>query len=97
MTFPPMRPQLEIQLKHDMLMCLMGDSRLLQAIVPRQYHAALAMATDALCWVLHHDVESHPHSHAGDFAQCLKDIQEGLESIGGPFEPPPDTEYVVEE
>ena len=91
-----MRPQMEIQLKHDMLMDLMSNPGLLQAVVPREYHAALAMATDAICWVLHHDVDSHPHSHASDFAQCLKDIKEGLESAGYTWEPPEDREYVVD-
>jgi hypothetical protein len=96
MTYPPMRPQLEIQFQHDMLMTLLSDSRLLQAVVPEEYHASLAMATDCLCWVLHHDVDSHPHSHASDFAQCLKDIKEGLAAVGFTWEPPPDHEYVVE-
>jgi hypothetical protein len=95
MTFPPMRPQLEVQLQHDILMSLMTDPRLLRAVVPKEYHAALAMATDALCWVLHHDVDSHPQSHAGDFAQVLKDVREGLDEIGFTWEPPSDVEYVI--
>jgi hypothetical protein len=95
MTFPPMRAQLEIQLKHDMLMCLMADRRLLEIAVPKEYHAALAMATDALCWVLHHDVDSHHHAHAADFARVLRDIQEGLKEIGYTWDAPPGVEYVV--
>lgn len=95
--FPPMRPQLEVQYQHDMLMTLLSDPRLLQAIVPEDYHPSIAMAADALCWVLHHDVDTHPDSHASDFAECLKDIKLGLESVGYTQEAPPDRDYIVEE
>lgn len=97
MTFPPMRPQLEIQHEHDMLMFVMSTPQLLRAIVPPEYRSALAAATDVLCWVLHHDVGSHPHSHASDFARILKDLKESLNSIPGFMEEEPDGEYIVDQ
>lgn len=96
MTFPAMRPQIEIQFMHDMLMGMFATKGLAEAVVPREYRGALAMATDCLCWVLRHDVDAHPHSHAGDFARVLQDVKTDLEKIGWGWEPPEGAEYRVE-
>lgn len=97
MTYPPMRKQIDVQREHDLLMTLMDNPQLFCVVVPREYRAAVTAATDALCWVLHHDVDSHdPSSHAAAFSVMLQDIRETLESIGGPFEPMGD-EYIVDQ
>jgi hypothetical protein len=96
MTFPAMRKQLDIQREHDMLMFLMDTPELFEIIVPREYRASLRMATDVLCWVLHHDVDSHSHSYAAHFAEMLKDIREVLDKIAPPGEPP-EGEYIVDQ
>ena len=95
MNFPPMRPQLEIQFLHDMLSGLYDDPRLVAAVIPKEYRASLAMALDCCCWVLHHDVDSHPSVHASDFAMIIRDLKEHLEKLGWDWEPA--GKYIVEE
>lgn len=97
MTFPPMRPQLEIQRLHDLLMNVLSDRRLTQAVLPAEYGPSVAMVADCLCWILHHDVDVHHDSHASDFAAFLKDLQGSLDEVGFVQDAPPDSEYIIEE
>jgi hypothetical protein len=96
MTFPPMRPQLEIQFVHDMLSGVYSDPRLVEAVIPKGYRHPLAMVRDCLCWALHHDTDSHPNAHAAYFAVMIQDLKEDLEKLGWDWEPS-GTAYIVEE
>jgi hypothetical protein len=96
MTFPPMRPQLEIQFLHDMLSGVFSDPQLVRAVIPKEYSDPLAMALDCCCWALHHDTDSHPNAHAANFAALIQDLKEDLEKLGWHWEAPAG-EYIVEE
>lgn len=97
MTFPPMRPQLEIQRLHDLLMDVLSRPRLVQAVIPREYVPSLMMAADCLCWILHHDVDMHADSHASEFAEIIQALRENLEAVGFTQDGPPEGEYIIEE
>jgi hypothetical protein len=96
MTYPPMRPQLEIQFLHDMLLGVYSDPQLVRAVIPEPYRSPLAMVLDCVCWVLHHDTESHPNAYAAGFATMMRDLREDLEKLGWDWEPM-NGEYIVEE
>lgn len=90
MTFPPMRPQIEIQRVHDMLMDALSDQRVAAALIPGELVGPLMMAADCLCWVLHHDVGANADSHAENFATIIGILRERYTS-----EEPPADEYLV--
>lgn len=94
MTFPPMRPQIEVQRVHDMLMDALSDRHLRESIIPEDLFGPLAMAADCLCWILHHDTDVHPDSHAAEFSYIIKLLGEEL---AGRYEEPDPGEYIVEE
>lgn len=95
MTFPPMRPQIEIQRVHDMLNTVLSDQGLARALVPREMIGPLVMAADCLCWILHHDTRDQPDSHAVRFGQIVGILRASLDEAGYGSEPP-DAPYVVE-
>lgn len=94
MTFPPMRQQVEIQLVHDMLMDVLADKALRDALIPREWQRPLMLASDTLCWVLSHDSDTHPDSHAGHFASIIQYLREDLAEAGHTWEG--SGEYTVE-
>lgn len=93
MTFPPMRPQLELQLVHDLLMDVLSDQRLTEAVLEPELVRPLMLVADCLCWVLHHE---HPGSHASYFAYLLACLKRDLAEMGHRWEPGPEA-YIVEE
>ena len=95
-TFPPMRPQIELQRVHDMLMTVLGNHGLTVALVPESQLRPLMLATDCLCWALHHDVDSHPSAHASHFARIIQDLRHDLEEVGY-MDDRPESEYIIEE
>lgn len=95
MTFPPMRPQVEIQHVHDMLMDVLADGDLRNALIPREWQRPMMLAADCLCWILHHDVGTHPNSHATNFASIVQYLREDLADAGHTWDAP--GEYIVEE
>lgn len=96
MIFPPMRPQVEIQHVHDLLMDVLTDEELIDELDVREMVSPLRLVTDCLCWVLHHDVASHPDSHASHFADMVHWLREDLAEMGHTWEPGAGG-YIIEE
>src|SRR5215475_10518798 len=97
MIYPPMRPQIEVQRLHDLLMGVLSDRRLTEEVIDDEMIGPLRMAADCLCWILHHDVDVHPDSHAANFASCIRFLREEVERVGYTWVEPPGSEYIVEE
>jgi hypothetical protein len=84
MDFPPMRPQIELQRVHDILMCVLSTPSL-REFIPPGMQRPLAMAADCLCWCLHHDVGSHEapsDSHAVNFGAFMAMLEFSLAERG---------------
>ena len=80
-TFPPMRPQVELQHAHDLLFAILSTPPVAK-LIESEFHPALRMALDCLCWSLHHDGDDqHPSSHAANFAVMIKDLREWFDEV----------------
>lgn len=97
MTFPPMRPQIEVQHAHDLIMDVLSDPEARGALdLPVDLIRPLMVAADVLCWVLHHDVDIHHDCHASNFADQLFWLRHDLAEAGIEWIHPGE-DYIVEE
>ena len=81
-SFPPMRPRIELQRAHDVLMAVLSAEPL-RRMLPEELHKPLAMAADCLCWALHQDTgDARGCLHANDFKDLLFWLQHDLAEMG---------------
>lgn len=70
-----MRSEDEIQMRHDVLVGLLLDQELFDAVVDKQSQPAVFRYAEALCWTLN-------HRHNTAFDDNFKVISEGLKARG---------------
>lgn len=96
MKFIPMRPQIELQRVHDVLMNILGDEELHDVFKPG-LAGPLMMAADCLCWALHHDADTHRDAHAANFGKLIYWLEQRLMEKHGMVWEGSSQEYEIEE
>lgn len=98
MTFPPMRPQIELQRVHDLLNFALAAPEVRKQL-PDELLPVLAGAADCLCWALHHETGGAGRrcERASQFADLIFWLQHDLAEMGVSQDDRPAEEYIIEE